>query len=143
MGKGEFAALSLEKKRKKWNNKDRRAMKIQKAKVKKNGDLLEGSPQGKGIVLEKRGVTAKQPNSGIRKCVRVQLIKNGKELTAMAPKDGAIKFIDEHDEVLVSGIGGAQGGSKGDLWGVKYQVTHVNGISLEMLRSGKKEKSKR
>jgi len=143
MGKGEFAALSLEKKRRKWNKKDRRAMKIQKAKVKKKGDLLEGSPQGKGIVLEKRGVTAKQPNSGIRKCVRVQLIKNGKELTAMAPKDGAIKFIDEHDEVLVSGIGGAQGGSKGDLWGVKYQVTHVNGISLEMLRSGKKEKSKR
>ena len=143
MGKGEFAALSLEKKRRKWNKKDRRAMKIQKAKVKKKGDLLEGSPQGKGIVLEKRGVTAKQPNSGIRKCVRVQLMKNGKELTAMAPKDGAIKFIDEHDEVLVSGIGGAQGGSKGDLWGVKYQVTHVNGISLEMLRSGKKEKSKR
>jgi small subunit ribosomal protein S12 len=143
MGKGEFAALSLEKKRKKWNKKDRRAMKIQKAKVKKKRDLLEGSPQGKGIVLEKRGVTAKQPNSGIRKCVRVQLIKNGKELTALAPKDGAIKFIDEHDEVIVSGIGGAQGGSKGDLWGVKYLVTHVNGVALEMLRSGKKEKSKR
>jgi small subunit ribosomal protein S12 len=143
MGKGEFAALSLEKKRKKWNKKDRRAMKIQHSKKKKQTDLLEGSPQGKGIVLEKRGVTAKQPNSGIRKCVRVQLIKNGKELTALAPKDGAIKFIDEHDEVLVSGIGGAQGGSKGDLWGVKYLVTHVNGVALEMLRSGKKEKSKR
>jgi small subunit ribosomal protein S12 len=143
MGKGEFAALSLEKKRRKWNKKDRRAMKIQDSKRKKQTDLLEGSPQGKGIVLEKRGITAKQPNSGIRKCVRVQLIKNGKELTALAPKDGAIKFIDEHDEVIVSGIGGAQGGSMGDLWGVKYQVTHVNGISLEMLRSGKKEKSKR
>ncbi|MFA5763805.1 MAG: 30S ribosomal protein S12 [archaeon] len=143
MGKGEFAALSLEKKRKKWNKKDRRAMKIQDSKRKKQTDLLEGSPQGKGIVLEKRGITAKQPNSGIRKCVRVQLIKNGKELTALAPKDGAIKFIDEHDEVIISGIGGAQGGSMGDLWGVKYQVTHVNGISLEMLRSGKKEKSKR
>ena len=143
MGKGEFAALSLEKKRRKWNKKDRRAMKIQDSKRKKQLDLLEGSPQGKGIVLEKRGITAKQPNSGIRKCVRVQLIKNGKELTALAPKDGAIKFIDEHDEVIISGIGGAQGGSMGDLWGVKYQVTHVNGISLEMLRSGKKEKSKR
>ncbi len=76
-------------------------------------------------------------------CVRVQLIKNGKQLTALAPYDGAIKFIDEHDEVLVEGLGGAQGGPKGDLWGVKYRVTHVNGIALEMLRTGKKEKSKR
>ena len=143
MGKGEFAALSLEKKRRKWNKKDRRAMKIQDSKRKKQLDLLEGSPQGKGIVLEKRGITAKQPNSGIRKCVRVQLIKNGKQLTAMAPKDGAIKFIDEHDEVTIEGIGGSQGGSKGDLWGVKYQVTHVNGIALQMLRKGKKEKVKR
>jgi len=143
MGKGEFAALSLQKKRKKWKRKDVRHIKKQKHKNKKSNDLLEGAPQGKGIVIEKRGVTAKQPNSGIRKCVRVQLIKNGKQLTAMAPKDGAIKFIDEHDEVIVSGIGGAQGGPMGDLWGVKYQVTHVNGQSLEMLRSGKKEKVKR
>ena len=143
MGRGEFAALSLEKNRKKWKGKDRRTTKKLRAQNRIKDDLLEGSPQGRGIVIEKRGVTAKQPNSGIRKCVRVQLIKNGKELTALAPKDGAIKFIDEHDEVLVSGIGGAQGGSMGDLWGVKYQVTHVNGISLEMLRKGKKEKSKR
>ncbi|MDD4250760.1 MAG: 30S ribosomal protein S12 [Candidatus ainarchaeum sp.] len=143
MGKGEFAALSLQKKRTKWRKKDRRVSKKLKIREGNKGDLLAGSPQAKGIVLEKRGVTAKQPNSGIRKCVRVQLIKNGKELTALAPKDGAIKFIDEHDEVLISGIGGAQGGSMGDLWGVKYQVTHVNGISLEMLRTGKKEKSKR
>lgn len=28
------------------------------------------------------GVEAKQPNSAIRKCVRVQLIKNGKKVTA-------------------------------------------------------------
>ncbi len=76
-------------------------------------------------------------------CVRVQLIKNGRQLTALAPKDGAIKFIDEHDEVIVEGIGGAQGGPKGDLWGVKYRVTHVNGIALQMLRTGKKEKVKR
>jgi len=143
MGYGEFAALSLERKRKKWSKKDSRAVKKANAKNKIHDDLLEGSPQGRGIVLEKRGVTAKQPNSGIRKCVRVQLIKNGKELTAMAPKDGAIKFIDEHDEVIVEGIGGSQGGAKGDLWGVKYQVTHVNGVALQMLRTGKKEKSKR
>jgi len=143
MGNGEFAALGLEKKRKKWKKKDKRHIKKEQAKNNMITNLMEGSPQARGIVLEKRGVTAKQPNSGIRKCVRVQLIKNGKELTAMAPMDGAIKFIDEHDEVLVEGSGGAQGGAKGDLWGVKYQVTHVNGVSLEMLRTGKKEKSKR
>ncbi len=141
---GEFAASALEKKRKKWRKKDRRwknkiAMRMHDTK----GDLMEGAPQARGIVIEKRGVTAKQPNSGIRKCVRVQLTKNGKQCTALAPKDGAIKFIDEHDEVIVESIGGAQRGPKGDLWGVKYRVTHVNGVSLEMLRTGRKEKAKR
>jgi small subunit ribosomal protein S12 len=141
MASGEFAAISLEKKRKKWNKKDPRQKKRKKQAKKK--DLLKGSPQGRGIVLEKRGVTARQPNSGIRKCVRVQLIKNGKQLTALAPKDGAIKFIEEHDEVLVEGLGGRKHGAKGDLWGVKYKVIKVNNQSLEMLRTGKKEKSKR
>lgn len=47
------------------------------------GTALKANPFGgashaKGIVLEKVGVEAKQPNSAIRKCVRVQLIKNGK-----------------------------------------------------------------
>jgi len=143
MGEGEFAGSSMEKKRRKWRKKDVRAIKKTRAKNNIHKDLLEGSPQGRGIVLEKRGVEAKQPNSGIRKCVRVQLIKNGKELTSLAPYDGAIKFIDEHDEVLIEGLGGAQNGPKGDLWGVKYRVTHVNGIALEMLRTGKKEKTKR
>ena len=43
---------------------------------------MKGSSHAKGIVLEKVGVEAKQPNSAIRKCVRVQLIKNGKKVTA-------------------------------------------------------------
>jgi len=142
MAKGEFAAASLEKKRNKarWKNKK---YKKRKFKTKEKYDPLEGAPQGRGIVTEKRGVEAKQPNSAIRKCVRVQLVKNGKQLTALAPKDGAIKFIDEHDEVIVESIGGAQGGPYGDLWGVKYRVTHVNNQALEMLRSGRKEKVKR
>uniref|UniRef100_A0A8C5P9J9 Small ribosomal subunit protein uS12 n=1 Tax=Leptobrachium leishanense TaxID=445787 RepID=A0A8C5P9J9_9ANUR len=37
-----------------------------------------GASHAKGIVLEKVGVEAKQPNSAIRKCVRLQLFKNGK-----------------------------------------------------------------
>ncbi|MFH1663441.1 MAG: hypothetical protein ABH986_01280 [archaeon] len=76
-------------------------------------------------------------------CVRVQLIKNGKQLTALAPFDGAIKFIDEHDEVLIEGGGGRKKGAKGDLWGVKFKVIKVNNQSLEMLRTGRKEKVKR
>ena len=47
-----------------------------------------GSSHAKGIVLEKVGVEAKQPNSAIRKCVRVQLVKNGKKVTAFVPNDG-------------------------------------------------------
>lgn len=43
---------------------------------------FRGSSHAKGIVLEKVGVEAKQPNSAIRKCVRVQLIKNGHKVTA-------------------------------------------------------------
>ena len=43
---------------------------------------LGGSSMAKGIVVEKIGIEAKQPNSAIRKCVRVQLIKNGKKIAA-------------------------------------------------------------
>ena len=142
MARGEFSARQLEKNRQRWRWKEKQYKSKTKGLLEKY-DLLEGSPQARGIVIEKRGVTAKQPNSGIRKCVRVQLTKNGKQLTALAPYDGAIKFIDEHDEVIVEGIGGAQKGPKGDLWGVKYRVTHVNNQSLESLRTGRIEKVKR
>ena len=52
-----------------------------------------GSSHAKGIVLEKVGVEAKQPNSAIRKCVRVQLIKNGKKVTAFGMSIYAGPFI--------------------------------------------------
>lgn len=141
MANGEFSAKKNIKDRKKWVKKDPREKKSAKIKHKKS--LLKGAPQAKGIVLEKKGITARQPNSGIRKCVRVKLIKNGKELTALAPKDKAIKFIEIHDQVIVEGIGGRKGGPVGDLWGVKYKVIKVNNQSLEMLRTGKKEKAKK
>merc|ERR1712008_568032 len=56
-----------------------------------------GASHAKGIVLEKVGVEAKQPNSAIRKCVRVQLIKNGKKITAFVPKDGCLNFVEENE----------------------------------------------
>ena len=142
MARGEFAAKQLEEKRQKWKWKDP-YYKRKKLGLSKKYVLLEGSPQARGIVLEKRGVTAKQPNSGIRKCVRVQLMKNGKQLTARAPYDGAIKFIDEHDEVQIEGIGGAEGKAYGDLPGTRYKVYTVNGVSLDALLKGKKEKPRR
>merc|ERR1711879_978714 len=59
-----------------------------------------GCSHSKGIVLEKIGIEAKQPNSAIRKCARVQLIKNGKKIAAFVPHDGCLNYIDENDEVL-------------------------------------------
>lgn len=120
-----------------WADRDykRRVLRL-----KEKSDPLEGAPQARGIVIEKVGIEAKQPNSAIRKCVKIQLIKNGRQLTAFAPGDGAINFIDEHDEVVVEGIGGRMGRSKGDIPGVRYKVTKVNNVSLKELVKGRKEK---
>merc|ERR1719411_2047007 len=52
-----------------------------------------GTSHAKGIVVEKVGIEAKQPNSAIRKCCRVQLIKNGKKIAAFVPRDGCLNFI--------------------------------------------------
>src|SRR3972149_6327533 len=93
-------------------------------------DPLGGAPQAKGIVLDKRVMEQKKPASGLVKCVRVQLIKNNIQVTAHVPGNHAIDKINEHDEVIVEKIGGAQGGPKGSMVGVKYKVSKVNGISL-------------
>ena len=87
--------------------------------LKKKADPLGGASQAKGLVLEKVQLEAKQPNSAMRKCVRIQLTKNGKQITAFCPGDGAIKLIDEHDEVIVECIGGKMGKAKGDIGGVR------------------------
>ena len=139
LARGLYAARKLAKNRKKfrWND---RYYKRRMLKLREKSDPLEGSSQGRGIVLEKVGIEAKQPNSAIRKCVKTQLIKNGRLITAFAVGDGAINFIDEHDEVLVEGIGGRMGRSYGDIPGVRYKVIQVNGVSLDELVRGRKEK---
>ena len=109
----------------------------------KKSDPLEGSSQAKGIVLSKVQLEAKQPNSAMRKCARVQLIKNGKQVTAFMPGEGAQKLIDEHDEVIIERIGGKMGRAKGDIPGVRWQVIKVNDQSLVALRSGKLEKARK
>ena len=98
-----------------------------------------GSSHAKGIVLEKIGVEAKQPNSAIRKCVRVQLIKNGKKVTAFVPNDGCLNYVDENDEVLIAGFG-RKGRAIGDIPGVRFKIVKVAGVSLLALYKEKKEK---
>ena len=83
---------------------------------------------------------APYPFSAIRKCIRLQLIKNGKQISAFCPGDGAINFIDEHDEVIVERIGGRMGGAMGDIPGVRWKVIAVNNVNLRQMVLGKKEK---
>ena len=92
-----------------------------------------------GIVVEKIAVEAKQPNSAIRKCVRVQLRKNNKRITAFVPMDGSLNFCDDNDEVLVAGFG-RKGHAVGDLPGVRFKVVKVAGVSLLALWKHKKDK---
>ncbi len=79
----------------------------------------------------------------MRKCVRVQLIKNARQLTAFCPGEGATKLIDEHDKVMIGCIGGAMGKSKGDIPGVRWQVIKVNDQSLDALLRGIIEKARK
>ena len=132
--------LKAKKKRQRWSIS---LYKRRKLGLDKKSNPLGGAPQARGIVLEKVGVEAKQPNSAVRKCVRVQLIKNGKTVTAFLPRDGAMNFIDEHDEVHIEGMGATQGGAMGDIPGVRYKVSKVNDTSLKQLVIGKKEKPRR
>ena len=116
---------------------------VSRTKLRKKVDPLKGSSQAKAIVLEKIQVEAKQPCSGMRKCARVQLVKNGKQVTVFMPGDGAQKLINEHDEVIVEQIGGKMGRSKGDLPCIRWQVIKVNDQSLDALLKGKLEKARR
>jgi len=140
--KGELTARKLVEKRQRFRWSDvyykRRMLRLD---VK--SDPLQGAPMARGIVLEKVGVESKQPNSAIRKCVRTQLIKNGRVITAFLPGDGALNVVDEHDEVIVEGIGGSRGGAMGDIPGVRWKVMMINGVSLKELVLGKKEKPMR
>merc|ERR1711957_1005423 len=74
-----------------------------------------------------------------RKCVRVQLKKNNKRITAYVPRDGGMGFIDENDEVLVAGFGRC-GHAKGDLPGVRFKIVKCAGKGMMALWMRKAEK---
>ena len=139
---GLMAGKKLKDRRKKarWHNK----WFIKKAlKLKEKADPLQGAHQAKGIVLEKRQIEAKQPNSAMRKACVVQLLKNGKQITVFIPGDNAQRFINEHDEVIIECIGGKMGRAKGDLPCVRWQVIKVNDQSLDALLKKKIEKARK
>ena len=139
---GLMNALKIKKKRQqfRWQL---RSYKRRKLKLKEKSDPLGRSWQAKGIVIEKFQKEAAQPNSAMRKCCKVQLIKNGTLVGAFIPGNLAQKFIDEHDEVIIERIGGKQGRSKGDIRGIRFQVIKVNDQPLHRLVSGKIEKGRR
>jgi small subunit ribosomal protein S12 len=142
LAKGEFAALKLVNKRKK-ERLLKKTWKRRKFKLKQKYDAVGCVPMAKGLVLAKGVLQQKQPHSGLIKTVKVQLIKNGKTVGAYVPFDGAINFIEEHDEVLIQGLGGSQRGQMGCIPGLKYRVIAVNGADLYQVTKGKKEKPKR
>jgi ribosomal protein S12 len=55
------------------------------------------------------------------------------------PNDGCLNFVDENDEVLLSGFG-RKGKAKGDIPGVRFKVVKVSGVGLSALWKEKKEK---
>eukprot|EP00218_Dolichomastix_sp_CCMP3274_P015719 CAMPEP_0170142720 /NCGR_PEP_ID=MMETSP0033_2-20121228/8091_1 /TAXON_ID=195969 /ORGANISM="Dolichomastix tenuilepis, Strain CCMP3274" /LENGTH=142 /DNA_ID=CAMNT_0010379071 /DNA_START=9 /DNA_END=437 /DNA_ORIENTATION=+ len=134
-GLGAGRKLRLHRKEQRWADKDFKKSNLGSEWKKP----FAGSSHSKGIVLEKIGIEAKQPNSAIRKCVRVQLIKNGKKIAAFVPRDGCLNFVDENDEVLISGFG-RRGHAVGDIPGVRFKVVKVSGVSLLALFKEKKEK---
>ncbi|MBN1683471.1 30S ribosomal protein S12 [Candidatus Bathyarchaeota archaeon] len=142
MANGMYAGRRLKNVRKAMRYKSKDYVLRKKRKAEKK-DILEGAPIGRGIVLQKVGVESKQPNSAIRKCVRIQIIKNGRLATAFLPGDGALNFVDEHDEVTIEGISGPRSRSMGDIPGVRYKVHSVNGVPLKLLVLGKIQKPAR
>ncbi|MDP1729302.1 MAG: 30S ribosomal protein S12 [archaeon] len=139
---GLLSATKMHKVRKKfrWSNK---RYKKQKLKLFAKSDPLEGKSQAKGLVVSKVQKEARQPNSAMRKCCRVQLIKNNKTVTAFIPGNLAQKFVDEHDEVIIERIGGRMNRAKGDIPGVRFSVIIVNDQPLHLLWKGKIEKGRR
>ena len=139
---GLMGATKLMKNRKRFRWKDDRYKK-KALKLFAKSDPIQGKSQAKGLVVSKVQKEARQPNSAMRKCCRVQLIKNNRMVTAFIPGNLAQKFVDEHDEVIIERIGGRMGRSKGDIPGVRFQVIKVNDQPLHLLWKGKIEKGRR
>ena len=59
------------------------------------------------------------------------------DLEITRQNDGCLNFVDENDEVLISGFG-RRGKAKGDIPGVRFKVVKVSGVGLLALWKEKK-----
>jgi len=116
-------------------------VKSMKTKAYKKYDPFEGAPLAKAIVLQKYEVEVKQPHSGLRKCIKAQIIKNGRPVSAYAGYGpGCIKKIDEHNVVTLERLGAPQRRAYGDMPGIKFRVVKLNGVAIKEIMAGRKEK---
>ena len=83
-----------------------------------------------GLVVGFYQMEAKQPSSGKRPCVKVDLGKKRGVVLSFIHKDGVSKLIKIHDTVRIQSLGGAMGRSMGDLSGCRYRVTSINRVPI-------------
>jgi len=133
MANGMGSARQLKKAHKKQKHK----------KARRHPPFRLGACQASGIVVKLDELEPRQPNSGKRKIARIQLTKNGDQVSAFLPGDGAWMCVKEHDTVIIEGIGGSKGKSKGDLPGIRFKVIKVNDVSLSEIVKGKIERPER
>ena len=58
-------------------------------------------------------------------------------MLVLLQNDGCLNFVDENDEVLISGFG-RRGKAKGDIPGVRFKIVKVSGVGLLALWKEKK-----
>jgi small subunit ribosomal protein S23e len=83
--------------------------------------------------------TARRSPLSVRNNTKIQIIANSLLTPYAVPNDGCLNFVDENDEVLLSGFG-RKGKAKGDIPGVRFKVVKVSGVGLSALWKEKKEK---
>lgn len=90
------------------------------------------------IVLEKVGLEVKLPISAIRKCIRMQLIKNDKKITAFVRNDGSWNSLRETMKALALEFAG-NGHAVGDIPGFHFVCwsSHYVPFGLVQKQEGK------
>ena len=101
-------------------------------KKKTKSPALKGCPQRRGVCLQVRTMTPKNPNSALRKIARVRLT-TGIEVTSYIPGEG--HNLQEHSIVLV------RGGRVKDLPGVRYHIVRGT-LDASGVNQRKKSRSK-
>merc|ERR1712193_64490 len=108
------------------------------------GTALKANPSE--VLLTQRASSsrrlASRPNSRTRPFASASessSSRTAKKITAFVPNDGCLNYIEENDEVLVSGFG-RKGHAVGDIPGVRFKVVKVANVSLLALFKGKKER---